>query len=59
MKFQQKVFMIVEDTYFEVKNATASGSPSGPENLGLQNNVSANYTNFEEQICQNDPNALH
>ena len=42
MKFQQKVLMIVEDTYFEVKNATASGAPSGPQSLGLQSFVSAN-----------------
>ena len=34
--------MIVEDTHFEVKNATASGAPSGPQILGLQTNVSTN-----------------
>ena len=32
----------VEDTYFEVKNATASVAPKGPLTLGLQTNVSAN-----------------
>ena len=32
---------------------TASGTPSGPQTPGLQTNVSANSTNFEEQICQN------
>ena len=30
--------MTVEDTYFEVKNATAFGGPSGPPTLGLQTN---------------------
>ena len=38
LEFQQKVLMKVEDTYFEVKNSTASG----PQTLGLQTNVSAN-----------------
>ena len=42
MKFQQKVLMILEDTYFEVKNATAFMGPSGLQILGLQTNVSAN-----------------
>ena len=35
------MLMVVEDTYFEVKNATASGAPSGSQTLGLQTNVSA------------------
>ena len=34
--------MMVEDTYFEVKNATVSGAPIGSHTLGLQTNVSAN-----------------
>ena len=33
--------MILEDTYFEVKNAIAFGGPSGLQTLGLQTNVSA------------------
>ena len=42
LKFQQKMLMILEDTYFEVKNATAFVGPSGLHTLGLQTNVSAN-----------------
>ena len=42
LKFQQKVLMILEDTYFEVKNATAFVGPSALQTLGLQTNVSAN-----------------
>ena len=36
--------MVVEDTYFEVKNATASGALalSGPQTPGLHSVVSAN-----------------
>ena len=34
--------MILEDTYFEVKNATAFVGPNGLQTLGLQTNVSAN-----------------
>ena len=36
-----------------LKTVTASGTPSGHQTSGLQTNVSANQTNFEEQICQN------
>ena len=32
----------MQDTYFEVKNVTASGAPSKPQTPGLQINVSAN-----------------
>ena len=32
----------MEDTYFEVKNVTASGTSSGLKTTGLQTNVSAN-----------------
>ena len=35
------MLIIVEDTYFEVKNATTSGAPSWSQILGLQPNVSA------------------
>ena len=31
-----------EDTYFEIKNASASGALSGPQTPGSQTNVSAN-----------------
>ena len=30
--------MTVKDTYFEVKNATASGVPSGPRTRGVSAN---------------------
>ena len=58
-KFQQKVLMIFEVTYFEVKNATAFVGPSGLQTLSLLTNVSANLTSFEEQICQDAQNLLH
>ena len=51
--------MILEDTYFEVKNTTAFVVPSGLQTLGLQTNESANLTSFEEQICQDAQNLLH
>ena len=40
--FWNFMIMTLEDTYFEVKNATAFVGPSGLQILGLQTNVSAN-----------------
>ena len=34
--------MYIQDTYFEVKNVTASGVPSRPQTPGLLINVPAN-----------------
>ena len=34
--------MILEDTYFKVKNTTDFVDPSGLQTIGLQTNVSAN-----------------
>ena len=51
LKFQQKVLGIVGRLYFEVKNATAFGTPSAPQTPGLQINVPANLK--KKKICQN------